>query len=199
MSKRPKVLFVDDNSNFIDAQKRALRGEPYEVMGAHSADEAFAVLASDEIDVVVSDEQMPGMAGSDFLSVVFKDYPDVIRIMLTGHGSLETAIKAINEGQIYRFLTKPCHELDLKNTIRQSLELKQLLDRSKRLLRVAQHQSRMIADLEQNNPGITRVSRDSNGAVVIDAANLDFETLKRQIDEEVNNYLNRMSRGRRSV
>jgi two-component system probable response regulator PhcQ len=199
MSERPKVLFVDDDTNFIDAQKRRLRGEPYDVIGASSVGEALAILEGDKIDVVVSDEKMPGTPGSVFLSAVFKDYPDIIRIMLTGHGSLEVAIKAINEGQIYRFLTKPCHEVDLKNTIRQSLEHKQLLDSSKRLLRVVQHQSRMLADLEQKNPGITRVSRDSNGAVVIDGADLDFETLKHQIDEEVNHYLDRIGRKKRSV
>jgi two-component system probable response regulator PhcQ len=194
MTEKPKVLFVDDEAYFTDSLRRTLREEPFDVLIANSADEALAMLTAERVDVIVSDEKMPGMAGSKFISTVFKKYPDIIRIMLTGHGDLGVAIKAINEGQIYRFLTKPCHEIDLKNTIRQSLEYKQLLDRSKQLLRVAQHQSRVLEDLERKNPGITHVSRDSNGAVIIDEENIDFESLKQQIDEEVNSYLHRMRR-----
>jgi len=194
MTQKPKVLFVDDETYFTDSLKRTLRKEPFDVLIANSADEALAALTAESVDVVVADEKMPGMAGSEFISTVLKKYPDIIRIMLTGHGDLSVAIKAINEGRIYRFLTKPCNEVDLGNTIRQALEHKQLLDRSKQLLRVAKHQSRVLEDLERKNPGITHVSRDSNGAVIIGDDNIDFESLKRQIDEEVNNYLDRMSR-----
>jgi two-component system probable response regulator PhcQ len=73
------------------------------------------------VDVVISDEKMPGMSGSEFLSLVRQEYPDTIRIILTGYGSLESAIRAINEGEIYRLFTKPCNVIDLAITIRLAL------------------------------------------------------------------------------
>jgi two-component system probable response regulator PhcQ len=104
-----RVLFVDDEPHVTESLKRALRKEPYEVLSANSADEALEVLARQPVDVVISDEKMPGMQGSEFLAVVCKQYPETIRIIMTGHGSIEAAIRAINEGEIYRFLTKPCN------------------------------------------------------------------------------------------
>jgi len=186
------VLFVDDEPSFTDSLKRILRKEPYEILSAGSADEALMILDGQVVDVVVSDEKMPGMSGSEFLSIVSKRYPETIRIMLTGHASLELAVKAINEGQIYRFLTKPCNGVDLSNTIRQALEFKELFTGSKRLLQVARHQASLLMRLESENPGITHVERDLDGAVILEELDTDFESLKRQIDDEIERYLSRL-------
>jgi len=86
------VLFVDDEPSFTDSLKRILRKEPYEILSAGSADEALMILDGQVVDVVVSDEKMPGMSGSEFLSIVSKRYPETIRIMLTGHASLDRYI-----------------------------------------------------------------------------------------------------------
>ena len=75
------VIFVDDKPAITDALKRALRKEPYEILTANSAAEALAILAEIQVDVVVSDEMMPGMSGSEFLAVVRRRYPDTIRII----------------------------------------------------------------------------------------------------------------------
>ena len=83
-----KVLFVDDEPNGTKALKRALRREPYDILSAGSADESLEMLERESVDVVVSDENMPGMTGSEFLAVVYEKYPDTIRIILTGHASL---------------------------------------------------------------------------------------------------------------
>jgi len=82
-----KVLFVDDELHVTEGLKRALRKEPYEIMSANSADKALEILARQPVDIVVSDEKMPGMSGSEFLTVVCRKYPDTIRIILTGHAS----------------------------------------------------------------------------------------------------------------
>jgi len=163
-----KVLFVDDEPHVTESLKRTLRKEPYEVLSANSAKDALQILARSPVDVVISDEKMPGMQGSEFLAVVCKQYPETIRIILTGHGSMEAAIRAINEGEIYRFLTKPCNEVDLAVTIRQALQLKDLTGVSRRLLEKNKRQSSILQELEKEHPGITKVKRTSTDAIILD-------------------------------
>ena len=177
-----KVLFVDDEPHVTDSLKRSLRKEPYEVLSANSASEALRVLARGPVDVIVSDEKMPGMPGSEFLAQVCKLYPESVRIILTGHGSMETAIRAINEGEIYRFLTKPCNEVDLAITIRQALQLKDLKVISQRLLERNKNQSAILRELEKKHPGITKVERDSTGAI----------TLGVEINDDVEKFLSKI-------
>ncbi len=180
-----KVLFVDDEPNVTKALKRALRTEPYDILSAGSADEALEILERESVDVVVSDENMPGMTGSEFLAVVYEKYPDTIRIILTGHASLDVAIRAINEGEIYRFFTKPWNDVDLAITIRQALQQKDLIEDSRRLLKMARHQSAILQDLEKEHPGLTSVTRDASGRIFVEDEDCDFDALIEQINEEV--------------
>jgi len=163
-----KVLIVDDESIITDMLEDAFSREPYGVLSASSAEDAFPILAQEHVDVVISDEMMPGVSGSEFLSLVRQEYPDTIRMILTGHASLESAIRAINEGEIYRFFTKPCNVFDLAITIRQALEHKDLMEESKRLLKTLKEQTAFIEVLEDQYPGITQVKRDARGEVIID-------------------------------
>ncbi len=165
---QPKVLIVDDDSALRDMMKEAFAREPYEVLIAGSANEALALLTQGTVDVVISDEMMPGLSGSEFLAIVRKKYPDTIRMILTGHANLESAIRAINEGEIYRFFTKPCNMIDLAITVRQALQHKEALNESKRLQKVVETQSAIIEDIEQKHPGISSVKRTSDGAIIID-------------------------------
>jgi DNA-binding NtrC family response regulator len=180
------VLFVDDEPYVTEALKRGLRKEPYEILSAKSAAEALEIMAHKAVDVVVSDENMPGMSGSEFLSVVCRKYPDTIRIILTGHATLDAAIRAINEGKIYRFLTKPCNDVDLAVTVRQALQQKALVSGSQRLLKTVRYQSAIFQELEQEHPGITSVKRDSAGTILMEDTECDLKRLLEQIDLEVN-------------
>ena len=168
-----KVLLVDDEPNILTALKRALRKEPYEVITAGSAKEALALLDECYVDVIVSDHDMPGMNGTQFLSMVSKSYPEIVRFILTGKATLDMAIEAINEGAISRFLTKPCNEVDLAVTIRQALQQKDLMAGARRLLRKVKQQSAFLELLERESPGITQVDRDARGNIIIDANNID--------------------------
>jgi two-component system, probable response regulator PhcQ len=103
-------------------------------LSANSANEALQILAREAVTVVISDEKMPGMRGAEFLARVYRDYPETIRIMLTGHANLDLAMRAVNEGQIYRFLLKPCNEQEIRITIRQAVQQKELSEKSRRLL-----------------------------------------------------------------
>jgi DNA-binding NtrC family response regulator len=180
-----KVLLVDDEPLVADALKRVLRKESYEVVCAGSAAEALKILAGHSFDVVVSDEIMPGMLGSDFLGVVCDQYPETIRIILTGHPNLDTALRAINKGHIYRFLIKPCSGMELDITIKQALQQRELSRESHTLLATVRHQNSILENLEKQNPGITKVDRDKSGAIRIPDEEYDLDTLIHEINKEV--------------
>ena len=109
----PAILFVDDEPNVTENLRLTLRKTPYCVYTAGSGREALEILRSHRIDVVVSDEKMPRMSGSEFLSQVALEFPDTTRIILSGQASLDSAIRAINDASIFRFLTKPCSPEDV--------------------------------------------------------------------------------------
>lgn len=180
-----KVLLVDDEPLVIDAIKRALHKKSYEVVSAGCATEALDILSRQSFDVVVSDEVMPCMLGSDFLGVVSDRYPETIRIILTGHPNLDTALRAINKGHIYRFLIKPCSGMELGVAIRQALQQRELSKESQRLLATVRRQSSILENLEKRNPGIARVNRDTHGAICIPDVEYDLDTLILEINKEV--------------
>ena len=163
-----KILIVDDEPAITDLLKDVLSLEPYGILIAASAEEALPILDREQVDVVISDEIMPGMSGSEFLAAVRQKYPDTIRMILTGHASLESAIRAINEGEIYRFFTKPCNVFDLAITVRQALQNRDLMKQNQRLLSRVKQQSSYIQSLEKQYPGITKVKRNAAGAIIIE-------------------------------
>ncbi|WP_432737451.1 putative bifunctional diguanylate cyclase/phosphodiesterase [Maridesulfovibrio sp. FT414] len=116
------VLFVDDEKRVLSTIRRLLLGEPFKILTAESATEALEILATTPVDIIVSDERMPGMRGSDLLTEVRRLYPDICRIMLTGHASLDASIAAINSGRIFRFLLKPVTQEDLLEALHQGID-----------------------------------------------------------------------------
>ena len=162
-----KVLLVDDEPNVLDGLRRALHKEPYEVVCASSAIEGLSILRSEAIDLVVSDEDMPGMRGTEFLAKVREEFPDTVRFVLTGKATLEVAVEAINRGAVSRFFTKPCNYVELAIAIRESLRQKDLMTEALRLLHTVKRQTAALEALEQQIPGITRVNRDARGAVIL--------------------------------
>jgi CheY-like chemotaxis protein len=114
------LLLVDDEENILRALKRTLRRDGYEIYTAGSAREGLDVLARTPIGVIVSDERMPEMNGSEFLARVKAVYPDTVRIMLSGYTDLKVVTTAVNEGAIYKFLTKPWEDDALREDIRQA-------------------------------------------------------------------------------
>lgn len=185
MHRLDTVLFVGDEAHILEGFRHGLRKESYTVLTATSGEEGLKALSTTPVDVVISDEQMPGMCGSEFLSAVCRLYPDTIRITLTGQASLEAAIRAINEGEIYRFLTKPCHVMNLANTIRQALQLKKLTHESARLLVAARQQRTLLSDLEKEHPGIARVKRSHQGEIMLEDTNDDLDSLINEINLEI--------------
>ncbi|MFH0926647.1 MAG: response regulator [bacterium] len=180
-----KVLFVDDEPNVTHALKRSLRNEPYEILSANSAKEALEIIKSHNLDVVISDEMMPDMTGSKFLAIVHKQYPDTIRMILTGHANLDSAVRAINEAGVYRFFTKPCNEIDLAITIRQAIQQKDLMAETKRLLKIVQKQQCFIEEMEKRYPGIADLKEDASGAIIMEDSDEDLDKIIDQINNLV--------------
>ncbi len=178
---QPTVLLVDDEPLVLQSLKRSLRKEKFRILCANSADEAMKLFEKEEIDLVVTDQDMPGTKGIDLLVYVKKYHPDVIRFMLTGKATLQVALDAINKGSITRFFTKPCNALELAIAIQQSIQQRDLLKKSKRLLRTARKQSYLLEQLEEYLPGITDVKRDEDGAILIE------ETMDTDIESFLNN------------
>ena len=183
---RPKILLVDDESKVTKALEHTLRKERYDILTANSGAEALGIMRRELVDVVVSDEQMPGMCGTLLLSLIRRDYADTVRIMLTGQGTLEVAVQAINKGEIYRFLMKPCNGMELSVAIRQALQQKQLIAESRKLLKTSRQQAELINKMEASHPGITEVKRDTEGTIIIDDPTEDVDDLINEINTEVN-------------
>lgn len=162
-----KILLVDDETNVLSALKRALFDEQLEIVSVTSAEKALEIMQQQYFKVVVSDERMIGMQGSEFLTQVREHYPHILRIMLTGHATLEAAMKAVNEGEIYRFFSKPWNDHELKFAIRSAIEKFDLEDENRRLLATVKQQALEIKVLEKRYPGISRVEKDSQGAFVL--------------------------------
>ena len=123
-SKSYNVLLVDDEQHALNALKRSLYKEPYKVFLALNAAEGLEILNHNEIDLVVTDFEMPEKSGIEFLQEVKEAYPETISIMLTGRAGYEEAVRAINDGLVYRYLTKPWENEELKVTLRQALQHK---------------------------------------------------------------------------
>jgi two-component system, probable response regulator PhcQ len=138
------VLLVDDDHNILRGLARALRHQPYQLYTASSGEEALLILRTHDVDVIVTDEQMPGMCGGDLRAWVAENCPEVTRIVLTGRPTVDTAIRAINEGAVYQFFTKPCNPARLGVAIRKALEHKTLLMENQQLLDVSTRQAQQL-------------------------------------------------------
>jgi two-component system, probable response regulator PhcQ len=137
---KPIVLLIDDDENILYGLVRGLRKEPFQVLTAKSGDEAMLILKNREVDVIVVDEIMPGVSGGDLLAWAAENVPNTIRIMLTGNATASIAIRAINEGQVYHFFTKPCDEVQLAIAISKAIEHRALLTENRRLLELNRQQ-----------------------------------------------------------
>ncbi len=162
------LLLVDDEENVISSLKRAFMDEAFEIFSASSGAAGLEILAKETVQVIISDEKMPGMSGAEFLSKAKKLYPDTVRFMLTGQASIEAAMLAINEGEIYRFFTKPWDDLQLVFAIRSAFERFDLAEENQRLLETVKRQALEMKSIEKFFPGITDVKRDDDGKIVID-------------------------------
>ncbi len=143
---KAKILAVDDEGSVLSSLRRLLRREPYELVTADSAEKALEILEEQTFRVVISDQRMPGMTGIEFLGVVRQRWPDTIRVILSGYSAVQTIIASINEGEIYKFVSKPRNDEELKGNIRQALEHFELQDDNRRMSdQIAEQNEQLLA------------------------------------------------------
>lgn len=121
LNDKPKVLLVDDEESILNSLRRLLRGQPYELLLATSGAQALEIMEQHSIDLVMTDARMPNMDGATLLARIHQLYPTTTRILLTGYADMPTIIKAINEGKIHRYISKPWNDEEMLLTLRQAL------------------------------------------------------------------------------
>ncbi len=132
-NRQRTILLVDDEENILSSLRRLLRRDGYQILSATSGTEGLALLAKNPVDVIVSDQRMPGMTGVEFLRRVKTIHPTIVRIVLSGYTELQSITDAINEGAVYKFLTKPWDDELLRSNIEEAFRHKELADENRQL------------------------------------------------------------------
>lgn len=158
------LLLVDDEESILLALRRLLRKEGYHILCGKSGAEGLELLATHDVDVVISDQRMPEMTGVEFLRRTREMYPQTIRLVLSGFADMASITHAINQGSIYKFLSKPWDEKSLKEGIREAFERKEKNDSRRRLL------SEVVASkdhLERDNQLLTmRLNEQAHSTLI---------------------------------
>jgi EAL domain-containing protein (putative c-di-GMP-specific phosphodiesterase class I)/FixJ family two-component response regulator len=139
-----RLLLLDDEQNILSSLRRLFRRDGYEIHTATDAAQAFELLAANEIGVVISDQRMPGISGTEFLRRVKDIYPNTMRIVLSGYTELASVTEAINEGAIYRFVAKPWDDHQLRTAIREAFRHQEMASENARLDRESREVSAQL-------------------------------------------------------
>src|SRR5262245_30144271 len=161
MSSRPRILVVDDEEAILETMTFTFEDD-YEVLTSSSARDALALLEREgPVAVVISDQRMPEMTGVEFLARVFALHPTTVRIILTGFADMDAIIRAINDGHVYAYITKPWEPDQLKQIVMRAVDHHEL----------TLENARLLADLRRSKVLLEAVmDRLGTGAVAIDPA-----------------------------
>ncbi|MBE9396163.1 response regulator [Pontibacterium sp. N1Y112] len=146
-NQKIKILCVDDEASVLSSLKRVLRGASYQFFSASCARDGLFILKNQPVDIVISDMRMPEVNGAEFLSDVASQYPNCVRILLTGYSDIESTIQAVNEGQIHRYMRKPWNNEDLILTVSQAVERARLQSENTRLLSQVEKQNQLLMNM----------------------------------------------------
>jgi response regulator RpfG family c-di-GMP phosphodiesterase len=148
------VLFVDDEVYILNSIRRLLRDEDYRLLTANSGKEGLTILEKQPVQLVISDQRMPGMAGIEFLQAVRELYPDTVRVMISGYAEVAVVVDSINKGEIYRFLAKPWTDVELRTSIRQCLAHYDILQENRSMMEQIRRQNE---ELRRLNEGLEEI------------------------------------------
>lgn len=178
-----RIMLVDDEPNILSALRRALAkltpdeldGERPIVEPFSSGDEALKRASEARFDLVISDFRMPEMDGLEFLKLMIDRQPTIARIVLSGYTDLDSVVAAVNEVQIFRYMSKPWNDAELRLIVRQALGQRALMLENERLANLVRAQQRALSRheqelqrLERECPGITQLEVDDNGGITIE-------------------------------
>ena len=169
-----KIQLVDDEPNILKALKRLLRPHGWEIHTYDTVEAALSGLQEHHYAVIISDYQMPTADGVTYLQFAKQRQPNALRLVLSAYGDRNSMIKAINQAEVYRYLSKPWDDYELVAAIKSAIDIYELKSENQRLLDEIETQRRMVwareqelLRLEKDHPGITRVQRDADGSVLI--------------------------------
>lgn len=173
------LLLVDDEQNIIRSLTRLLRRDGYTILTANSGRDGLAILAENPVGVILSDQRMPQMSGVEFLSQVKDLYPETVRMVLSGYTDLKSITDAINEGAIYKFLTKPWDDELLRANVEEAFRQYELVSENQRL----------TDELERANKELAAVNQDLEVRVREKTRSLEINLRALQIAQEVLEHL----------
>ena len=180
------LLFVDDEDNVLHALRRIFLDENYTVLTAQSGHKALEILGQQPVHLVITDHRMPGMSGAELLKAVREKYPETIRIMLTGYADVNSIMGAVKEGAVYKFITKPWNDEDLRLTVSLALQQYVLMHENRHLKELARQQQTKIKSFA----GLFEQNRGMLGDILVKSGLIgpeELELARRQKD--TNEYL----------
>ena len=144
------VLCVDDEKSILNSLKRLLRREGYRLLMANTSADGLKLLRENDVHLVICDQRMPEMSGTDFMVKVKEEYPDTVRIILTGYTDVDAITESINKGNIYKFFLKPWNDDNLKMEVRKALEQYNLVQANKKLQEKIMEQNKELQKINEN-------------------------------------------------
>src|SRR4051812_6285164 len=153
-ASRHTILVVDDEPDVVKSVKDLLRLD-YRVLGATTATEGLRILRGEDVHIIMTDQRMPEMTGVEFLGHARGNAPEAIRLLFTGYADIKAVIDAINQGSVYRYISKPWDPDELQSIIREAAQRYELLSERKNLLKQLQEQN---AELEETNAELKRAN-----------------------------------------
>ena len=146
MNQSATLLLVDDEVNVLKSLMRLLHAHNYRLLMAASGTEALALMAREPVDLVISDMRMPHMDGAELLAKIRQQWPETMRLLLTGHADMTQTVAAINQGEIYRYIAKPWHDDELLLIVAQALEQQKLKRENARLQQLTAEQNAALRE-----------------------------------------------------
>jgi len=144
------ILLIDNEVNVINALKRELRKESYQILTATNVQDALKIMAENPIQVVIADHRLEGASVIEFMANIKDSYPDTIRVILSGYTDIDSVTAAINKGHVYKYLLKPWDKRELKETVRQCLDLFELRKQNLSLTEKIRQQNQKLKYLNKN-------------------------------------------------
>jgi len=191
MPARHTILVVDDEADVVKSVKDLLRLD-YRVLGVTRAAEAMELLCNEEIHIIMTDQRMPEMTGVELLSTVRGEHPDAIRLLFTGYADIRAVIEAINQGNVYRYITKPWDPDELQSVIREACQHYDLLVERKRLLRELQDKNAQLTQANQLKSAFIQVASHELRTPLTILLGLSRLALRQRTNEPVHEFLVRM-------
>lgn len=171
----PSVLFVDDDTLLLKSLQRTLIREPYSKHFAESADEAIKIMSAGSIDVLVTDDHMPGMLGSELIAQTRERFPWVLPMLMTGQATVGSITLALNHGHLFRILLKPYRSEDLISAVRVALAHQAVLQRCREALPILRQMGSLLDAIDRAQPDAERLGGNDQGSGLdgTSVANLD--------------------------